>query len=224
MLTRNFTSYLTQTGFRKKSTKNCRNGSYDKTLKTSSGLITVNIPRDRHSEYSPKIIPKFESSASELEAQIISLYAKGMTTRDISEHLKEAYMGVDISPTLISNITNKILEEVTEWQARGLDSIYPIVFFDAIHYKVRKDGKILSKAAYVCLGLNKHGFKDILGVYIGESESSSFWLSVLTDLQNRGVQDILIACIDGLKGFPDAIKSKELERPVLSNVSNSNSP
>lgn len=192
---------------RAKSTDNCRNGYYEKSLKTSSGPMKVNVPRDRKGEYEPKIIPKFESSATELESQIISLYAKGMTTRDISEHLKQAYMGVDISPTLISNVTNKVLEEVTQWQARPLDPIYPVIFFDAIHYKVKHDGKIINKAAYVCLGLNRQGYKDVLGVYIGENESSTFWLSVLTDLQNRGVEDILISCIDGLKGFPDAIKS-----------------
>lgn len=210
---------------RKKNTDNCRNGSYKKGLKTSSGPLRVNIPRDRKGEYSPKIVPKFESSAGELESQIISLYAKGMTTRDISDHLKQAYMGVEISPGLISNVTNKILEEVTQWQARPLESLYPIIFFDAIHYKVQADGKVVNKAAYVCLGLNKRGMKEILGVYIGENESASFWLSVLTDLQNRGIEDILIACIDGLKGFPEAIKSifpkTEIQLCVVHQIRNS---
>lgn len=192
---------------RAKKTENCRNGTYKKKIKTTAGQIDIDVPRDRQSSYEPLIVPKFESQASDLENQIISLYAKGMTTRDISEHLKGAYLGVEISPTLISNVTEKILGEVTQWQGRQLDNLYPVVFFDAIHYKVREDHKILSKAAYVCLGISKSGYKDILGIYIGHNESSTFWLNVLTDLQNRGVQDILIASVDGLKGFPDAIKT-----------------
>jgi transposase-like protein len=210
---------------RNKKTENCRNGTYKKTVKSTSGDIQIDVPRDRHGTYDPLIVPKFESKTSDLENQIISLYAKGMTTRDISEHLKEAYLGVEISPTLISNVTERILEQVTEWQARPLESLYPIIFFDAIHYKVRENHKIQSKAAYVCLGICKRGFKDVLGIYIGESESASFWLSVLTDLKNRGVHDILIASVDGLKSFPDAIKTifpkTEVQTCIVHQIRNS---
>jgi len=210
---------------RSKRTDNCRNGSYPKTIKSKAGDIQIQVPRDRKGEYEPQIVPKFESTSSGLEAEIISLYAKGLTTRDISEHLKNIYMGVEISPTLISNVTNKILEEVTQWRARPIDPLYPIIFFDAIHYKVKKDAHIVNKAAYVCLGINRSGIKEVLGVYIGESESATFWLSVLTDLKNRGVNDILIACIDGLKGFPQAIKNlypnTEIQLCIVHQIRNS---
>lgn len=148
-----------------------------------------------------------------------------MTTREISSHLEDMYAGMEVSPSLISKITDKVLDSAKEWQSRPLDEVYPIIFFDAIHFKVRKDGKIVSKAAYVCLGINSEGLKDILGIYIGESESSTFWLSVLTDLQNRGVSDILIASIDGLKGFPDAITSilpkTEIQTCIVHQIRNS---
>lgn len=149
------------------------------------------------------------------------MYAKGMTTRDIESHVKEIYFGLEISPTAISSITDKILDHAKEWQSRPLNKLYPVVFFDAIHYKVRIEGKIICKAAYTCLGIDKNGLKDVLGIYIGENESSTFWLSVLTDLQNRGVQDILIACVDGLKGFPETIASifpSDLYRPSNSQL------
>ena len=190
-----------------KTTSNSRNGSYRKNIKTSAGKLELDIPRDREGSFEPKAIPKYQNTCSDLESKVISMYSKGMTTRDIEEHLKEVYFGIEISPTAISNITAKVLEHAKEWQSRPLSEIYPIVFFDAIHYKVRKDGKITSKAAYVCLGINQHGIKEVLGIYIGENESSSYWLAVLTDLQNRGVEDILIASVDGLKGFPEAIKT-----------------
>jgi putative transposase len=190
-----------------KKTDNSRNGSYKKNVKTSAGEVELNIPRDRDGSFEPKIIPKYQNKCSDLESKVISMYAKGMTTRDIEAHLKEVYFGVEISATTISNITSKVLDMAKEWQSRPLAEVYPIVFFDAIHYKVRKDGKIISKAAYICLGINQDGIKEILGIYLGENESSAYWLSVLTDLQNRGVDDILIASIDGLKGFPEAIKT-----------------
>jgi len=192
---------------KEKDTDNSRNGSYPKSLKTSSGVVELEIPRDRDGTFKPHVVPKYESVDSKLEEQIISMYAKGMTNRDISSHIRDIYMGVEISPTLISKITDKIIDSVKEWQSRPLNSLYPVIFLDAIHYKVRSEGKVLSKAAYVVLGIDVSGRKDILGIYIGENESSSFWLNVLTDLNTRGVEDILIACIDGLKGFPEAIKS-----------------
>jgi transposase-like protein len=191
---------------RNKATENSRNGYTPKTYKTSSGAVDIEVPRDRQSTFEPKIIPKYETIDSEFEEKIISMYARGMTTRDISAHIKELY-GAELSPTLISKVTDKIVHCVTEWKTRALDQVYPVVFLDAIHYKVQSDGKVISKAVYVCLGITIEGKKEILGFYVGENECSSFWLSVLTDLQNRGVQDILIACVDGLKGFPEAIKT-----------------
>ena len=208
-----------------KNTENSRNGYYKKNVKSAQGTLDIEVPRDRDGSYEPQVVPKFIGINTELEENIISMYAKGMTTRDISEHLKRAYAGVDISPTLISKVTDKVLDHVTEWQARPLEEVYPIIFLDAIHYKVKSENKILSKAAYVVLGVNNAGLKDILGIYIGESESSSFWLSVLTDLNNRGVRDILIACIDGLKGFPQAIEAifpkTEIQLCIIHQIRNS---
>ena len=149
-----------------------------------------------------------ESSLSlyEVEYKILTMYARGMTTRDIQQTLQEIY-GIDISPTFISEVTNKIFPEISEWQSRPLEPIYPLVFLDAIHYKVRAEGRIVAKAAYLVLGIDCQGRKDILGIWIGEQESSKFWLKVLTDLKNRGVKDILIACTDGLAGFAEALKT-----------------
>ena len=210
---------------RAKKTTNCRNGRSKKTIQSDQGEITVEVPRDRDSTFTPAILPKYETRLGQLEEQIISLYAKGLSTRDISEHLKGMYLGVEISPTLISNVTDKILEQVTQWQARPLAELYPIIFFDAIHFKVRDEGKIVSKAAYTCLGIGIDGRKDVLGIYIGESESATFWLSVLTDLSNRGVKDLLIACVDGLKGFPEAIKTifpkTEVQSCIVHQIRNS---
>jgi len=209
---------------RNKNTENSRNGYSPKTLKTSTGSMEIEVPRDRHGTYEPKVVQKYETIDSDFEEKIISMYAKGMTTRDISTHIKELY-GADISPSLISKVTDKIMTCVTQWRARSLDELYPVVFFDAIHYKVQSDGKVISKAIYVCLGITIEGKKDILGLYAGENESASFWLSVLTDLQVRGVQDILIACIDGLKGFPEAIKTifprTEIQLCIVHQIRNS---
>jgi transposase-like protein len=180
---------------------------YTKKIKSDAGEITVSVPRDRDGEFEPKIIPKNKTTTSELEKKIISMYAKGMTTRDISEHLSDLYLGADVSAKFISETTNKVLDLAKEWQSRSLDDVYPVVFFDAIHYKVRDQGKIVSKAVYVALAINLEGKRDVLGFYVGDSESSKFWMQVFTDLSNRGTKDILIACTDGLKGMPDAIAS-----------------
>lgn len=185
---------------------NSRNGYSKKTIKTKFGNTELNVPRDRNGEYEPHIIKKYETSVNGLEEQIISLYAKGMSTRDIEDYMKDLY-GIDISPTMVSKVTDKILPLVTEWQSRPLERVYPIVFLDAIHFKVRKENRIVNKAAYSVLGINVAGKKEILGIWIGESESASFWLSVCTDLKNRGVEDILIACKDGLSGFSEAIST-----------------
>lgn len=188
-----------------KNNGNSRNGKTHKTLRNDNGEIEIAVPRDRNGEFDPIIVKKYERTIGPIENKIISMYAKGMTTRDIQSHIQELY-GLDVSATLISNITDKIVNLAIEWQNRPLEGIYPIVFFDAIHYKVRDDSKkVISKAAYTCLGVELSGRKDLLGLWIGEAEGANFWLSVLTELKNRGVKDILIACIDGLRGFPEAI-------------------
>ncbi len=210
---------------RAKKTENSRNGSYKKNLKTESGKIEIEIPRDRNGEFEPKILPKNKTKTSDLEKKIISMYAKGMTTTDIAEHVSDMYLGADISPTFISQVTAKVLPLAKEWQARMLDKLYPVVFFDAIHYKVREDGKVVSKAVYVSLAINLEGKREVLGFYVGEAESSKFWMQVFTDLSNRGVDDILIACVDGLKGLPDAINTvfprTEIQLCVVHQIRNS---
>lgn len=185
---------------------NSRNGYSKKTIQTNLGQTELTIPRDRNGEFEPQIIKKYEKNASELEEQIIAMYAKGMSTRDIESHMRDIY-GIDVSADLVSKVTDKIFPLVTEWQSRPLDRVYPIVFLDAIHFKVRKDNRIVNKAAYSVLGIDIHGHKDILGIWIGENESASFWLGVCNDLKNRGVEDILIASKDGLTGFSEAINS-----------------
>ena len=183
-----------------------RNGSSHKTVKTAYGNIGVDVPRLREPGFEPEIIKKRAVVEDGLESQIISMYAKGMTVRDISEHIQALY-GIELSAASISNITDKISDESKDWYSRTLDSFYPVIFLDAVHFKVREEGRIVTKAAYVALGINGEGYKDILGIWIGENEGAKFWLKVCNELKNRGVQDILIVCIDGLKGFPDAIKT-----------------
>ncbi|WP_413299614.1 IS256 family transposase [Bacillus sp. 1P10SD] len=187
-------------------TGNSRNGYSKKTIKSKLGETKLNIPRDRKGEYEPQIIKKYETSINGLEDQIIALYSKGMSTRDIEDHMKDIY-GINVSSSLVSKVTDKVLPLVYEWQSRLLDPVYPIVFLDAIHFKVKHENRIVSKAAYTVLGVNTDGIKDILGIWIGEDESASFWLNVCQDLKSRGVQDILIACKDGLSGFSEAINA-----------------
>lgn len=189
-----------------RSSGNSRNGVTKKTLKSNYGPVELEIPRDRNSEFDPIVVKKHQRSISSFDDKIISMYAKGMTVRDIQSHVQELY-GADLSPTLISNITEKVMELATEWQGRPLQNVYPIIFFDAIHYKVKENGKVVSKASYTCLGIDLEGKKEVLGIWIGEAEGAKFWLKVCTELQNRGVKDVLIACIDGLKGLPDAIRT-----------------
>lgn len=192
---------------RAKKTSNARNGSYKKKIKTENGIVQVAVPRDREGEFIPKVLPINKTKTTKLEKNIISMYARGMSTTDISEHISDIYFDLDeeVSATFVSQVTAKVLPLAKEWQARALDKMYPVIFFDAIHYKVREDGKVVSKAVYIALGINIEGVREVLGFYIGEAESSKFWMQVFTDLQNRGVDDILIACFDGLKGMPDAI-------------------
>jgi len=183
-----------------------RNGYRKKTVKSSVGEFDVNIPRDRQSGFKPIIIENYQSTCGEFDKKIIGMYAKGMTVRDIQAQIREIY-GVEVSPDFISMVTDKVMTNVADWQNRLLDKVYPIVYMDAMHFKVRDDGRVVNRAAYICLGINKEGMKDILGIWIGESEGAKFWLGVCNELKVRGVQDILLACVDGLKGFPEAIKS-----------------
>lgn len=186
---------------------NNRNGSYKKTVRTSSGETVINVPRDRNGTYTPQVVQKYRANTNELEEKILGLYAKGVSTRDIEETLRELY-GVTVSAGTISTVTDKVKGEVLAWQARPLAAIYPIVFLDALHLKIRRNGKISNTAVYVVLGVDVEGKRDILGHWIGDGgEGANFWLTVVTDLQTRGVQDIFIACVDGLAGFSDAIQA-----------------
>ena len=187
-----------------KSPRNYRNGHSKKTVKTQLGAVEVKVPRDRNGAYEPQIISKYSRNVDGMEEKILGLYACGMSQRDISEQIKSLY-DVDISPELVSKISEKIMPEVTAWQNRPLETVYPFVFLDAIHYKVKQDHQYQTKAAYVVLGVTMDGTKDILGVWIGEHESSKFWLNVLNDLKSRGVLDVYLFCVDGLKGFVEAI-------------------
>jgi putative transposase len=189
-----------------KDTQNRRNGYNLKKVRSSAGEIELATPRDREGEFEPRLVKKYEKDISMFDDKIISMYAKGMTTRDIQAHVEDIY-GVELSPSTISHITDKVMDRAREWQSRPLADIYAVVFFDAIHYKVRENGKIVSKASYTCLGITLEGKKEILGIWIGESEGAKYWLSVIAELKNRGIKDLLIACLDGLKGLPDAINS-----------------
>ena len=185
---------------------NSRNGTRRKTLKGDQGELPLDIPRDRNGDYEPQLIPNGQSRIPGFDEKIISLYARGLTTREIQAHLEEIY-GVDVSPTLISNITAVVLDEVKAWQARPLDAIYPILYLDALQVKIRDEGTVSNKAIYLALGINLDGEKELLGMWISPTEGAKFWLGILTELKNRGVQDVFIACVDGLTGFPEAIET-----------------
>ncbi len=207
-----------------KKTDNSRNGYTSKTVKTQMGPMQLDIPRDRDGEFVPKIIPKYKRDVSGIEEKVISLYARGMSTRDIHDQIKDIY-GIEISAEMVSKITERIMPEIKEWQNRPLEPVYPFIFMDAIHYKVRDGGRIINRAAYVVLGINIEGNKDILGIWIGENESSKFWLGILNELKNRGVADVLLFCVDGLNGLKEAIKTAypnaEVQRCIIHQLRNS---
>ena len=190
----------------KNATGNTRNGKSRKTLKGDFGELPIEVPRDRAGSFEPQLIPKHQTRWTGFDDKIISLYARGMTVREIQQHLSEMY-GTEISPTLISNVTDAVIDEVKLWQSRPLDSIYPIVYLDCIHVKVRDAGSVRAKAVYLAIGVNMEGHKEVMGLWIAQTEGAKFWLAVVTELKNRGVQDIFIACVDGLKGFPEAIET-----------------
>lgn len=200
------TEHLGHEKHQPKKTTNTRNGYTSKKLLTDEGEFEINTPRDREGTFEPQLIKKNQTRITQMDSQILSLYAKGMTTRDIVETFKEMY-DADVSPTLISKVTDAVKEQVQEWQNRPLESLYPIVYLDCIVVKVRKNGSVINQSVFLALGVNTEGKKELLGMWIADNEGAKFWLNVLTELKNRGVEDILIACIDGLKGFPDAINS-----------------
>ena len=184
---------------------NTRNGKSKKTLKGDFGELPIEVPRDRHGSFEPQLIPKHQTRWSGFDDKIISLYARGMTVREIQGHLQEMY-GTEVSPSLISSVTDAVSDEVKAWQARPLEAIYPIVYLDCIHVKVR-EGAVRVKAVYLAIGITMTGEKEVLGLWLAQTEGAKFWLQVVTELRNRGVQDIFIACVDGLKGFPEAIEA-----------------
>jgi len=187
-------------------TGNTRNGKSRKTLKGEFGELPIEIPRDREGSFEPLIISKHQTRWAGFDDKILSLYARGMTVREIQQHLTEMY-GTEVSPTLISTVTDGIMDEVKQWQSRPLDAVYPVIYLDCIHAKVRDAGSVRAKAIYLAIGINMEGHKEVLGLWIAQTEGAKFWLSVVTELKNRGVQDIFIACVDGLKGFPEAIET-----------------
>lgn len=215
----------TKYDYRNKEVENSRNGYSRKKLKTSFGETEIKVPRDRNGEFEPQLIPKNKTTlAGDIEEKILSMYAKGMTTGDIETHIQDMY-GLECSDTTISRITDKILPVVKEWQSRPLEEVYAVVFMDAIHFHVRSEGHIVKKAVYIAIGINMEGMKEVLGMWVGENESSKFWLTVMNGLKNRGVEDILIACVDGLTGFPAAIEAAypktEIQQCIIHQIRNS---
>ena len=204
-----------------KKTTNSRNGYRNKNIKSDFGQVGISIPRDREGSFEPRIIKNYENDISGIEEQIIGMYSKGMSTRDISSHINSIY-GIEVSHSLVSKITDRVLPLAKEWQNRALDTVYPIIFMDAIHYKVRTEGRIVNRAAYIAIGINLEGIKEVLGIWIGQNETSKYWLNVLTEIKNRGVKDILIASVDGLPGFVDAIKvvypNTEIQRCIVHQI------
>lgn len=198
-------------GYEKNSNKgknsgNSRNGRGRKTILNESGEMEIEVPRDRNGDFEPQLVKKRQKRLDGFDDKVISLYARGMTTREIQGHLQELY-SVEVSPSLITSVTDAVLDDVKEWQNRPLEAVYPIVYLDAIYLKARNAGRVENRAVYLALGINMQGNKELMGLWLGESEGAKFWLGILTELQSRGVRDILIACVDGLKGFPEAIGS-----------------
>ncbi len=187
-------------------TGNARNGKSNKTLKGEFGELLIEIPRDREGSFEPQLISKHQTRWTGFDDKIISLYSRGMTVREIQGHLIEMY-GAEISPTLISSVTDAVMEDVKQWQSRPLDAVYPVIYLDCIHVKIRDAGAVRTKAVYLAIGINMQGEKEVLGLWVSQTEGAKFWLGVVTELKNRGIQDIFIACVDGLKGFPEAIEA-----------------
>ena len=210
--------------YKDKKTTNSRNGYSRKDVQTDMGEVQLQVPRDRKGEFEPVVVKKHQNDVSSIEDQVLSMYAKGMSVRDIQTHLNDIY-GVEASPALISNITDKIMPVIRDWQSRPLQEVYAVLFLDAIHYKVRQEGQIVNKAAYMIIGIDLDGQKDVLGMWIGESESAKFWLNILNELKNRGVKDILITSVDNLSGFSEAISAcfpkTQIQKCIVHQIRNS---
>lgn len=214
----------TKYDYRNKNTDNSRNGHTEKTLKSSLGEMEISVPRDRKGEFEPQLVKKNQTTLSgDIEEKILSMYAKGMSTADIEAHIRDIY-GLSVSDSTISRVTDKILPIVREWQQRPLEGLYAVVFMDAVHFHVRSEGQIVKKAVYIALGVAMDGKRDVLGMWVGENESAKFWLGILNSLKNRGVEDILIACVDGLTGFPEAIEAiypkTEIQQCIIHQIRN----
>ena len=223
MLETEMDNHLGYDRYERSGESNYRNGTKSKTVRSKYGEFKVDVPQDRQSSFEPQVLPKHQKDISSIDDKIISMYAKGMTTSDIESHMRELY-DLDISDSTISRITDKILPIVKEWQERPLESVYAVVFMDAIHYHVRNEGRIVKRAVYIAIGIDMNGHKDVLGMYVGQNESAKFWLSILNGIKNRGVEDILIACVDGLTGFPQAIEAvfpqTEIQQCVIHQIRN----
>ena len=211
--------------YRNKETNNSRNGYSKKAVKSSHGEMDIRIPRDRNGEFEPQLLKKHQTTlSSDIEEKILSMYAKGMTTNDIEGHIRDIY-GLSVSDTTVSRVTDKILPVVREWQQRPLESVYAVVFMDGIYFHVRSEGQIVKKAVYIAIGLQLNGVRDVLGMWVGENESAKYWLGILNGLKNRGADDILIACVDGLTGFAGAIEAvypkTEIQQCVIHQIRNS---
>ena len=214
----------TKYDYRNKQTENSRNGHSGKTLKSSLGDMEICVPRDRKGEFEPQLVKKNQTTLSgDIEEKILSMYSKGMSTADIEAHIRDIY-GLSVSDSTISRVTDKILPIVREWQQRPLESLYAVVFMDAIHFHVRSEGQIVKKAVYIAIGIGMDGKRDVLGMWVGENESAKFWLGILNSLKNRGVEDILIACVDGLTGFSNAIEAAysqtEIQQCIIHQIRN----
>jgi putative transposase len=185
---------------------NSRNGTSPKTIRSKRGQVRIEVPRDRNAEFEPQLVKKNQTRFDGFDDKIISLYARGMTQREIQGHLEEIY-GIEVSPSLISTVTDAVLDEVRAWQARPLDAVYPILYLDALHVKVKSQGRVVNKAIYLAFGVNLYGLKEVLGMWVSENEGAKFWMQIVTELKSRGISDIFIACVDGLKGLPEAIEA-----------------
>ncbi len=223
MLEAELDNHLGYDSYERSSNTDYRNGTKPKTLRSSYGEIPIDVPQDRDGDFEPKIVPKRKKDISEIERKIIAMYARGLSTRQISEQVEDIY-GFEVSEGMVSDITDKLLPQIEEWQKRPLCDVYPIVFIDAVHFSVRDERLVKKLAAYVVLGINRDGLKEVLGIYIGENESSKYWLGVLNELKNRGVKDILILCADGLSGIKEAIAAAfpetEYQRCIVHQVRN----
>ena len=223
MLESEMDEHLGYKNYERNENNNYRNGTKKKTLRSNYGEFEIDVPQDRQSSFEPEVVKKRQKDISNIDQKIISLYAKGMTTRQIAEQMEEIY-GFECSESFISNVTDKIIAEIEDWQKRPLDEVYPIVFIDAVHFSVREDNRIKKLAAYVILGYSKDGMKEILSLEIGENESSKYWLGVLNNLKNRGIKDIMVLCADGLSGIKEAINTAfpetEYQRCIVHQVRN----